>query len=139
MAEGKPLVLLYATAPERRTSLRALLDGQGYDIVAVASAEDALNAISAQGISAALIEVAAEGVEAIGWLRRLKERQPDVAVVALIDPAAMPLGRAAGQAGAAGVIWTRDALEPEDLEPLRQALAARERAQRRRTLGRAIP
>lgn len=64
-----------------RTSLRGILEDEGYSVVEAASGEAALAQIPHHDLSAVLLDIWMEGMDGLETLRRLKERDADLPVI----------------------------------------------------------
>lgn len=119
--------------------LAALLDESGYAPVSVNDAAEAAAALAALAPEAVLIWVAPTDSESVARLHALARGRRDVPLLAVVGPDDAASGRSLAQFGADGRILLTEDADREALEPLRQALEARAREQRRRRLGHAIP
>jgi two-component system nitrogen regulation response regulator NtrX len=77
----KPTILIVDDEPGVRTALTGVLRDEGYGVEAVASGEACLERVTRDGIDLILLDVWLPGLDGLGTLARLRERQVDAQVV----------------------------------------------------------
>jgi two-component system nitrogen regulation response regulator NtrX len=77
----KEKILIVDDEPGVRSSLRAILEDEGFEVEAAATGEDGLAACEAGAFDALLLDVWLPGIDGLDTLVRLKERRSDAAVV----------------------------------------------------------
>lgn len=83
MGETKDRVLIVDDELPVRLTVRELLRRAGYDALAVASSEEALEVIQAQPVDLILIDLVMPGIGGIELMHRLQEVAPDTVVIVL--------------------------------------------------------
>ena len=124
---GRPLVLVVEDNPVNLELVEAILDREGYHIVAAASAEEALERLRGLRPHLVLLDIQLPGLDGLGLMRLLKSN-PDTAgipVVALSAHARREDRQAALAAGCVDYI-----AKPIDTRTLPSQLAAVLRAPR---------
>ncbi|HZZ85459.1 MAG TPA: response regulator [Anaeromyxobacteraceae bacterium] len=130
-AEKKPFrVLVLDAEPALLTALEALLRRKGFEVTAATSVAAASRFLDEGELDVALLDLGLRDGDGGDLLAALKERQPDVEVVAVAGAA----GRAALRAVEAGAY---DCLVKPLEDEERVALAVQRAAERRRLLARA--
>lgn len=82
---AEPILIVENEADVRR-SLLARLQNDGYEVVAVASAEQAIEACAEQAFALALIDIDMPGMNGLELIDQLKERQSKVPVAVMSAP-----------------------------------------------------
>src|SRR4051812_5486357 len=75
------MVLVVDDEPGIRESLAGLLEDEGFDVAAVGSGEECLEALARQPVSCVLLDVWLPGIDGIETLERLKREWPECSVV----------------------------------------------------------
>jgi len=75
------MILVVDDEPGVRSALEPILADEGFDVIAVASGEEALEALDERKYDAMLLDVWLPGIDGLETLRRLRERNHDVEVV----------------------------------------------------------
>jgi two-component system OmpR family response regulator len=83
VGETKDRVLIVDDELPVRLTVRELLRRAGYDAVAVASSEEALELVQAQPVDLILVDLVMPGIGGIELMRRLQEVAPDTVVIVL--------------------------------------------------------
>jgi DNA-binding response OmpR family regulator len=83
VGETKDRVLIVDDELPVRLTVRELLRRAGYDALAVASSEEALELIQAQSVDLILIDLVMPGIGGIELMHRLEEVAPDTVVIVL--------------------------------------------------------
>ncbi|HSR43105.1 MAG TPA: response regulator, partial [Longimicrobiales bacterium] len=83
MSVGSERVLLVEDDESHRKTLERHISGSGFEVVAVESAESALNRMSAFEPGIVVTDVQMEGMSGFELLRQLRETVPDVDVVVI--------------------------------------------------------
>tara|TARA_B100000809_G_scaffold264034_1_gene318776 strand:- start:513 stop:2186 length:1674 start_codon:yes stop_codon:yes gene_type:complete len=106
-------ILLVDPAEVAQGKLAPTLSGQGYDVNAVASADDAVQAIATSPPHLVIIEMNLPGEDGLTLCRRVKQSNPDLPVAIVTAPRADNIAAHCLKAGADDVL-----LKPIDLELL---------------------
>jgi len=125
-AEGPPRILIVDDEEAIRLALTRFLRSRGYEVTAVASAEDALAALGRDACALALCDVRMPGMSGMELLPAALARDPELAVLMLTAVNDAPTATEALAQGAADYL-----VKPVELTDLQAAV---EKALHRRTL-----
>lgn len=77
---AKATLLIVDDEEELRENLRDLLEFSGYEVIAAASGEEALEKMAANAFDAALLDIQLPGIDGLETLRRIKEMRREIPV-----------------------------------------------------------
>lgn len=81
-------------------STRAILDGAGYDTLAVETAAEGLEVITERALDAVVVDLSAAELEGMELLRRVRRHDPGLPVVLMTDAPSLELAKRAVELGA---------------------------------------
>lgn len=129
----QPLVLVAEDEELMRAILHGLLTAAGYRVVAVASAEAALEAFAAEAPAATLTDIRMSGMDGLTLLDRIKAISPDAHVIIMTAYSSIDSAVAALRKGAYDYI-TKPFVNDELLHTIKNAVRQHQLAGENRTL-----
>ena len=114
-AAARPVVLVADDTPANLDMLVALLEGEGYDVLAAASGETAVRAARAAGPDLALLDVMMPGIDGYETCRRLKADPATAAVPVLFISAQDEVEGVVNAFAAGGVDYITKPFHPPEV------------------------
>src|SRR5579885_241504 len=81
MAQGEPRILLVDDVPENLHLMRAIFEGEGFQVSEAESGEEALSLVASKAPEIALVDLRMPGMDGIEILREIRRAAPDVQVI----------------------------------------------------------
>src|SRR3712207_5062345 len=132
-----PLILVAEDEELMRAILTRLLEDAGYRVVAVASAEEALERFAAEDVALTLTDIRMAGMDGLALLDRIKDIDPDALLVVMTAYSSVDSAVAALRKGAYDYI-TKPFVNEDLLQSVKNALRQRELFSENRALRREL-
>jgi DNA-binding NtrC family response regulator len=132
-----PLILVAEDEDLMRAIISRLLEGAGYRVVAVASAEEALEAFAAEDVAVTLTDIRMAGMDGLALLDRIKDVDAEALVVVMTAYSSVDSAVAALRKGAYDYV-TKPFVNEDLLQSIKNALRQRELFRENRHLRREL-
>jgi DNA-binding NtrC family response regulator len=132
-----PLILVAEDEDLMRAIISRLLEGAGYRVAAVASAEEALEAFAAEDVAVTLTDIRMAGMDGLALLDRIKDVDAEALVVVMTAYSSVDSAVAALRKGAYDYV-TKPFVNEDLLQSVKNALRQRELFRENRHLRREL-
>src|SRR3989440_10171024 len=133
----QPLILVAEDEDLMRAIISRLLEEAGYRVVAVASAEEALERFAAEDVAVTLTDIRMTGMDGLALLDHIKDIDPEALVIVMTAYSSVDSAVAALRKGAYDYI-TKPFVNADLLQSVKNALRQRELFRENRALRREL-
>jgi DNA-binding NtrC family response regulator len=133
----QPLILVAEDEDLMRAIIRQLLEGAGYRVAAVPSAEEALETFAAEDVALTLTDIRMAGIDGLALLDRIKDVDPEALVVVMTAYSSVDSAVSALRKGAYDYV-TKPFVNEDLLQSVKNAIRQRELFRENRQLRREL-